>query len=173
MSSATPTIDIVLDGFFAERLSGSARGGPTGMRQRRLRSLELRLRDYLEAEGGGVLVTSDCELLAIERQFDPVGAFCRTMHSDDLVFALPGFLERCVPVDLTDSRLQLSTIEALTSWLIRRRLIDQTGLECVLLDVGAALRRGRAGLRARRAALGAATAPLGAAGAPQLGSGRG
>jgi hypothetical protein len=150
MNGVRPTIDVVLDGFFGER----ARGGPAGMKQRRLRSLELRLREYLEAEGDGILVTDDGELLAVERQFDAVGAFCRTMHADDLVFALPGFLERCVPEGLVDLRLQLSTIEALMAWLIRTGLLDSTGLECIMLDVGSTLRRGRAELRERRAALG-------------------
>lgn len=151
MKGAAPTIDVVLEGFFGERM----RGGPAGMKQRRLRSLDLRLREYLEVEGDRVLVTADLELLAIERQFDPVGAFCRTMRAEDLVFALPGFLERCLPEDLVDVRLQLATVEALMAWLIRR-LIDQTGLECVLLDVFVALRRGRADLRARRATVSAA-----------------
>ena len=160
----TPTIDVILEMFFLEQVvpagwvfggGGSAgpRPSPTQrppMTQRRLRSLEGRLRDYLEVEGEHILVTADIELLASERQFDPAGAFCRTMHADDLLFSLPGFLERCVPADLTDTRLQLATIDALTSWLLRRGLIDGAGLECILLDVDAALRQGREDLRRRR-----------------------
>ena len=137
-----PTIDAILTEFFGER-----RGSSPGLKQRRLRALELRLRDYLEAEGDRILVTADLELLASERQFDPAGAFCRTMRAEDLVFALLGFLERCVPDEAVDARLQLTTIEALMASLIRRGLIDQTGLECILLDVSGALRRGRAELR--------------------------
>jgi len=163
---ATPTIDAILEGFFLERVvcaprvsarSGAAAARPSPVMQRRLRSLEIRLRDYLEAEGERVLVTGDLEVLASERQFDPGGAFCRTMRADDLLFALPGFLERCVPADLTDTRLQLATIDALTSWLLKSGLINPWGLECTLLDVDAALRRGRADLRSRRAAARAGT----------------
>jgi hypothetical protein len=145
-----PTIDALLGAFFSERLEGAG-----GTRQRRLRSLEARLRAHLEAEGEHILVTADLELLASERQFDPSDAFCRTMRADDLLFALPGFLERCVPADAVDRRLQLTTIEALVAWLIRKRLIDQYQSECIMLDVGAELRRGRADLRARREAAGA------------------
>ena len=164
MRVGTPTIDVILEMFFLERVvpagwlvGGGDSGGPRPsgtqrppMTQRRLRSLEGRLRDYLEIEGEHILVTADIELLASERQFDPTGAFCRTMHADDLLFALPGFLQRCVPADLTDTRLQLATIDALTSWLLRRGLIDGAGLECTLLDVDAALRQGREDLRRRR-----------------------
>jgi hypothetical protein len=152
MNIAAPTIDVILEAFFLEQ---GITASP--MRQRRLKSLEFRLCDYLEVEGERILVTADLELLASERQFDPEGAFRRTMHADDLLFALPGFLERCVPADLTDGRLHVATIGALASWLITRRLIDQAGLECILLDVDAALRRGKADLRVRRAAARART----------------
>ena len=140
-----PTIDAILEAFFVERVVSAS-----PMRQRRLRSLEYRLRDCLEVEGERILVTADLELLASEREFDPDGAFCRTMRADDLLFALPGFVERYVPEDLTDTRLQLATIEVLTAWLLRRRLIDQWRLECTLLDLEVALRHGRADLRRRR-----------------------
>lgn len=164
--TSTPTIDVILEAFFLERVLPGVRSSlkgdavaarPLPMTQRRLRSLEFRLRDYLEVEGEHILVTADLELLASERQFDPDGAFCRTMRADDLLFALPGFLKRCVPEDLADTRLQLATIEALTSWLLRRRLVDQSGLECTLLDLEAALRHGRADLRRRRAEAAAKT----------------
>jgi hypothetical protein len=141
------TIDVIVTEFFDERLVGA---GST--RRGRLRFLEKSLRDYLEAEGERILVSADLVLLTSERQFDPHGAFCRTMHADDLVFALPGFLERCVPADVTDFRVQLATIEALVAWLIRKRQIDPYMSECILLDVGAGLRRGRAELRSRCAA---------------------
>lgn len=133
-----PTIDDILRGFFALRLEGA-----TGVRRRRILLVHDTLRLYLEREGHHVLTTGDLALLALERAIDPTDGFTRTMHADDLIFALPGYLEQPL-ADRLDRQMQRTLIGALVNRLLELRFVDGYGLECPLLDIQAALRRGRA-----------------------------
>jgi hypothetical protein len=160
MTGTRPSIDQILASFFAARLEDS-----TGLRRRRIEGVERRLRGFLEADGECILPTGDRALLQLERQFGGGNAFARTMHADDLLFALRLFLaEPWLPGDVQDRRVQLSTVDALVFSLLERRLVDRHELACPLLqlqvaidDAKAALRRGSRDLRdgpARRAGAG-------------------
>lgn len=134
------TIDDILHSFFLTEGFGKK-----GTAHRRIRFVELTLREYLEESGSGILTTWDRALLALEVLDEPNGAFCRTMHADDLVFALPGYL-RLSPLDTTDRRTQLRVVEHLVAFIKRCALIDEQDMACPLLEVGAAILDGRRAL---------------------------
>lgn len=138
LARMNPTIDDILRSFFALRLEGA-----TGVRRRRILLVHDTLRLYLEREGFRVLTTGDLVLLQLERALDPTDGFTRTMHADDLVFALPGYLEQPM-ADRLDRRVRRTLVEALVDRLIALRFIDEYELACPLLDLRAALDRGRA-----------------------------
>jgi hypothetical protein len=134
------TIDDILHSFFLTESFGKK-----GTAYRRIRFVELSLRDHLEESGSAILTTWDRALLALEVLDEPYGAFCRTMHADDLVFALPGYL-RLSPLDDTDRRTQLRVVEHLVAFIKRCSLIDEDDMACPLLEVGAAILHGRRAL---------------------------
>ena len=138
------TIDDILHSFFLTESFGK-----TGTAYRRIRFIELSLRDYLEESGSAILTPWDRALLALEMVDEPNGAFCRTMHADDLVFALCGFLALS-PLDPVDRRTQLRVAEHLIAFLTRCSLVDENEMACQLLTVGAAIREGKRALSARR-----------------------
>ena len=88
MTSANPSIADLFDVFFSE-LSVGQKPAAVG------RTLAVRehLEAYLETHGPGVLTTGDLALLHSEQQFHADGAFVRTMHADDLLYALAGYLD--------------------------------------------------------------------------------
>jgi hypothetical protein len=147
------TLDDLLTEFFGERSRGV-----TGIKLRRVADLERRLRSHLEAEGARVLVDRDKAILEMERGLNPDGAFCRTMHGDDLIYALSGFLEASISTDPADVRLELATVGPLVNWLIDHG-VDSYGMECPIYDLEGAVRRGRAALRDRTGVQSAARRP--------------
>jgi hypothetical protein len=137
-----PVIDDILSKFFAAELEGTS-GAP----RERIEFVEISLRSYLEAEGERVLVDNDLTLLQQEREFDPDGAFARTAHADDLIFALTGYLNAVVPCEPLVLRAQLRTVERLIASVLAQRLVDQQKIMCALLSACAAIDRGRQELR--------------------------
>ena len=148
MTTKRTTINEILIPFFAARLDGKK-----GVTRRRIDAVEQQLRDCLEAEAERILVTSDLLLLAAEREFDPVGAVARTMHADDLVFILSIFVKpQWQPTDPIQRRTQLRLTELLTGYLLGRRLVDQDGLCCPLIEIQIGIDHGRAELMSQRLA---------------------
>jgi hypothetical protein len=143
MSRSRPTIDQIVAAFFASRLEDS-----TGLRRRRIEAVDARLRAFLEADGARILTTGDRALLDLERQFGGGNAFARTMHADDLLFALQLFLrEPWLPDDVQDRRVQLRTVDALVYYLLARRLVDRHELACPLLQLQVAIDDAKSALR--------------------------
>lgn len=131
MSRSRPPITAVLDRFFAVEA-----GLVSGARLRCLERVERTLRTCLEVEGERVLEPRGRSLLQAERVLDPVDAFARTMHADDLAFALPLFLgERWRAADLLEARMQVHVAERLAGFLVDQRLIDPAALACALIEL--------------------------------------
>lgn len=87
--------------------------------------IDAHLRTYLEARGQDRIGADDALLLAVEREFQPLGAFCRIMHADALLAALPDFLgvDWLMPRGL-DCKVQISQSSRLVHWLVRGRVVD-------------------------------------------------
>jgi hypothetical protein len=83
------------------------------------------LRKFLDACGDDYVNLQQEQLLALERQFRPDGAFARLMHADELLTALPAFLS---PVWLLphrlDRKVQISLSSKLVHWVCTKRLVD-------------------------------------------------
>jgi hypothetical protein len=142
MSSNRPHIDEILVAFFDRE-----REGKKGLTLQRIDLVERMLRQFLDAEGNRVLVDDDRILLEAEREFEPDGAFARTMHADDLVFALPIFLDSSDMLEPLDRRVQLRMADRLVGTILRGRLVNQDELLCPLLEARVAIDNGRAQLR--------------------------
>jgi hypothetical protein len=129
--SHRPTIDEILTQFFA-----GLREGTKGLTLTRIMLIEQRLRECVEAEAARILVDSDLQILAAERQFDPINAVARTMHADDLVFVLALFVrEPWLPEERVQRTRQLQVTEKLTRFLQYYQLIDRFSIACPLIDI--------------------------------------
>jgi hypothetical protein len=135
MNHLRPHIDDILTEFFSGQLEGK-----TGLRRKRIEVAHARLRECLEAEGPGVLVTNDLVLLAAEREFHPDDAFIRTMHADDLIYTLGSYVrDPWLSENVTDRRVQLRVADALAGTVLGKRLIDRGDMMCALLDLRAGI----------------------------------
>jgi hypothetical protein len=142
MKTPRLTIHTILDSFF-EVLSLST----TGFDRIKLNEIEGMLRTCLELDGERVLVDQDRAIFEAERELDPECAFARTMHADDLVFALALFVEpRWLHPDPRLRKVQLLVTEQLTTQILEDRLVDGTDYICPLLDIETRIDRARAEL---------------------------
>ena len=142
MTGTKPTIDKILSDFFAAELEGKR-----GVTRERIDFVEVTLRQYLETEGERVLVSDDATLLAQEPEFEPESAFSRTMHAEDLIFAIAGYLNSRCPRDPVLLRVQLRMIARLIAWILGNELVEQSEILSPLLEARAAIDCGRAQLR--------------------------
>lgn len=139
MTNTRPTIDHILNAFFAEKLLDKK-----GIARSRIEQVQLHLRECAEAEAHRILVTSDLVVLAAEREFHPDDAVARTMHADDLIFLLTIFtMEPWLPEDRTLRGVHLSIAGALTTRILALNLVDRYDLSCPLLDIRGAIGRER------------------------------
>lgn len=146
MTPHKPTIDLILGTFFSTSFARCS-----GVKLHRTRIVESLLSSCLERDGHRILVDSDRAVLAAERQFDPDRAFARTMHAEDLLFAIGIFIApEWLAVDTLVRRRQLEVAENLVAHLIDTQLVREDGFECMLLDLRFALDRGLAGVTAER-----------------------
>jgi len=142
-----PTILSLLDAFCTD-FRPVAKPGT----RKRLDLVIGHLRQFLESDADNVLIQPDFEILMAERQLDPVGAFERTMHADDLFYALPQYLapERAL-TDPLARRAQIDLVANLCSWLWEQRYLRaHTVSECAVIDMEVSLRRSRDTLRVAR-----------------------
>lgn len=129
------TIDQILVPFFEANIAST-----TGIKQNRISQVELHLRHCLEDEGPRVLTTGDLRIVSAEQDFQPDGAFARTMHADDLVFVLAIFtMPPWLLHDPTLLRVQLALTERLTATVLHNGLVDYQEVNCPLLDIDAAI----------------------------------
>jgi len=143
-----PTIRSILAEFFDEE-TAHKRGV---IRQRNL-AVQTMLGRYLELEGERSLTDPGIAILRAERAFEPNGAFTRTMHADDLLVALRGFLEPpWLAIDPLLRHRQLALLRALLDFLCREMLIDEWGLACFLLETRAQIDRAKRALVEQRRA---------------------
>jgi len=125
------TIDTILRGYLKLQLeeAGAAKA-------KRIRIVERRLRDFLETHAEQTLCSCNTTILQAERQFDPSGAFARTMNADHLIVALELFLRG--PVERDDHLLletYLDFIEGLAFGLVRGGVVDLDELHEVVDDL--------------------------------------
>ena len=113
MEKRQPSADMIIDGFFADALSGQ--GATARGRTGRVRD---HLRRFVEEMGESVMVESDRRMVDAERQFSPDSAVERIARADDLVFLLPLFIavDRLLPHRL-DARVQLLLSRGLLRWM--------------------------------------------------------
>ena len=140
----TPAAEL-FDAFFAIETVDQ-----TGVRVRRIRLVEERLRACLEDEFQRVLVTGDLVLVAAEREREPLNAVARVGNGEDLIYLFSIFLSSpWLLDDPTDRRVQFRVVEHFTAWLIAHKHVRSYGLECALLDLRYAINSGRRALRTR------------------------
>jgi hypothetical protein len=132
---AEPNVALLLDRF----LEHCCRGKQPVTIDRYLR-IDAHLRLFLETRGRECLTAENARWLAFEHQFQPYGAFCRLLHADALLTALPDFLEDSwlMPHGI-DCRVQLSQSSRLVHWLVGNRLVDYRRHRQDLVRFGAAL----------------------------------
>jgi hypothetical protein len=142
-----PSISTLLDEFFAGYKPTAAE--PLRARIARVRD---QLPHQLEVEGPRILTAGQLAILNDEKQFSPNDAFVRTMHADDLYYALP----LCLAADhaLEGPALretQLDVIAALAESLWQRRLISGRDVsECTVIEFDIAMTRARDLIKAER-----------------------
>jgi hypothetical protein len=130
------TIDPVLREFFDANLEGA-----TDEERARLESCETSLRNCLDFQSGAILTPEKSDLLRREWKIQPQGAVARVGNSDDLIYALARHLSTHeLPTDRGDLRTQLTVYRDLVDWVTSRRLVDEEGMICYLLDVTRDLR---------------------------------
>lgn len=139
--AARQSVEQILDSFF----SFSCAGKQTPTRARYLR-VAARLREYLEAEGPGVLDAGDRVLLELERSLQPASAFARLFGAAELAYALSGFLApEWAMADLQDRRTQVSLTPRLIQWLCNCHLLDPGLHRPAIRDTRAAAAAARKG----------------------------
>ena len=148
MQRQRPHIEEILTAFLSAQLKDK-----TGLRRRRIITADAQLRQCLEADGHRILTDGDRSVLDLEREIIPDGAFVRTMHADDLLFALAIYVsEPWLLPDRVDRDVQLRFAETLSMQLIAWRLIDQWDLGCALHELRGAIRTAKAAQRASTSA---------------------
>ena len=141
-----PTILELLDQFEEEFLP-TAKAGT----RKRFSLIRRHLRTFLDDEAEDYLIEPSLSTLYLERAIDPVGAYERVLHADDLFYALPVYLapDRALP-DSLNRTAQLDLISQLCQWLSDKRYINKHNVdECAMLDVNSALLHGREALAAQ------------------------
>lgn len=143
----SPSISTVLEEFFG----GYQRGASVAVRTR-IAAVRSDLERHLELEGPRILASGQLLILNTEKQFDPEGVFVRTMHADDLYYALQHYLDPVHALESTPLRdTQLDVVAALAESLWRRQLISEgTVSECTVMEFEIALTRGRDVVKAPR-----------------------
>ena len=141
-----PTISDLLDDFFV----GYQPNAPVGV-QARIDIVRNDLEEHLDLEGPRILSASQLAVVDNEKQFDPIGAFARTMHADDLYYALQHYLDPAHAFDDVSLReTQLDVVAALAESLWRTRQVSSRNVsECTVIEFEIALRRGREQLKSR------------------------
>jgi hypothetical protein len=149
-SVPSPTISLLLHEFFADYKPGASPAA-----RARIAIVRVDLDRHLEAEGPRILTTGQLAILASEKQFGSPAAFARTMHADDLYYALSLYLDPASALDgLAERTTQLDVIAALAESLWSRRLVSNRNVsECAAIEFDIGLQRGRALIRAARAAV--------------------
>jgi hypothetical protein len=104
-----------------------------------------KLHRYLEETGNLVLETQQLPYFRREQRKDPSDAFCRSFYAEEVIYALPGFLEPpWLNSNPADRRIQISQTARLTEWLCRSGYVDRFLHSCALLHLEGAIRRARA-----------------------------
>jgi hypothetical protein len=145
----SPLISDILKAFFTNyRCNGS------DSVRAHVAAVRTDLESHLEAEGSRVLTTVQQQILNTERQFAPDGAFVRTMHADDLYYALLHYLHPAHALaGVEQHEAQLDAVGALAEWLSRSGLIGgQNVSECTIIEFDLAMSRVREVVNAERAA---------------------
>jgi hypothetical protein len=144
---AAPNISNLLDDFFA----GYQPGAPAAV-QARIVAVRNDLTHHLDIEGPRILTTGQLAILNTEREFNRDGAFARTMHADDLYYALQHYLDPAHAFEEPAQReTQLDVVAALAASLWNRQLVSEANVsECTLIEFDIALKRGRDALKTNR-----------------------
>lgn len=134
---------IPVDQILTRYFSASSAGKHPATVERYDRVLQ-HLRLFLEDEGDSTVSGETAELLALERQFEPDAAFARLLGAEELVFALPRFLNSfwLLP-DFHDRLAQISLVSRLVQWLCSRELVDSRWHRHAVMQTRAAAEKAR------------------------------
>lgn len=143
MSKSTaihPTIAELLEEFF-----GAYRRSADQSVRTRTALVREHLARHLEAEGPNELTNSQLALLEADRQFNPDGAFARTMHAAELYYVLSRYaLPQFAMAGSLQRHAQLDVTSALAAHLWARRLISPANVsECAVIEFDIAMERAR------------------------------
>ncbi|MCU1403992.1 MAG: hypothetical protein JWQ43_295 [Glaciihabitans sp.] len=124
MTTVSLSIDHILQSFFRKM-----RAGPAVDDRERFIRVEPQLRRCLNAEAERILPADKRTIYNAEREFDPQGAFARTMAASELIVAFLVFLEeRWLLPDERDQRMQLNVVRTIAGALERSSLLDAVAL---------------------------------------------
>jgi hypothetical protein len=139
--------DELLAAFFT--LTGD---GLTGRRAKRHAAAERDLRACLEERVDRVFSEDELVILAMEREFDPLGAAARISAASVVLAVLPYYLEepRWVGHDITDRRMRLVLAERLLPFLLGFPPVSETDTRRASVEVRIALMRASAELADER-----------------------
>ena len=142
-----PHISTVFEEYFAVAVS---RARPLTVK--RILAVRGHLERFLDEQGERILTTSQQAILRAEQEFNPAGAFARTMYPDDLFYALYSYLNpKYRLTDRIDAAAQLRVVGGLAQWMWSKGLLDElTSNSCIVLDVEAALKHARRSLATDR-----------------------
>ena len=144
MTKRSPTLAPLFDVFFRDQVDGQSPAAAS-----RTRAVRADIEAYLDEHADDTLTTGSLALLNAERQFAPRGAYVRTMHADDLLFALPGYLAPKHRMRTpAAARSQVVLVGRLAQWLWTEGHLPHQGLECGIHELEAALSRARRELAA-------------------------
>ena len=134
--TTTPIRDLriseLLDIYFGERCATAG----TTVRGRLLR-VRRHLETFLDEQAWRGLTEGDRELLRAEKELDPVGAFARLMHAEDLICAFYWWVqpEFRMTFDL-DAKEQVRIASQMIDWMHRRGYVRYwRDMSCIILDV--------------------------------------
>lgn len=134
---------IPIDQILTRYFSASAAGRHPATIERYGRVLA-HLRLFLEQDGDSTVSAEIAALLALERQFEPEGAFERILSAEQLVFALPRFLSNSwLLADFHDRLAQISLVSRLVQWLCSRELVDSRWHRHAVMQTRAAAEKAR------------------------------
>lgn len=139
-----PNISAVLDSFFSD--ASVTKSECTRARYSRAHTELVRYLDDVDL--AALLGDEIAQIVAAEREFNPVHAFLRVMTAEELIFMLPGFVDSFrLPSSRADARSQISLTDRLVRYLIRFRLIDESVFGTQILQTQVACDAARARMK--------------------------
>jgi hypothetical protein len=146
MRQLRPNINAILEEHLSRQLDGK-----TGLRRKRVETVDRHLRRCIDEVGEGVIVGVSKSVLDLERQFCADDALGRILNAGDLLLVLNNFVrEPWLLSDLRDRAVQLRFADALETLILKQHLATPHEFARVGTDVYMGIVQAKADLTAAR-----------------------